>query len=521
MENMTPPVAGQGSWASPPGVNQGNWAPSTANQGNWNPPSGADQAPWAPPAQPAAPPTGSLTGAEQAPWGSPMPSAGVEQAPWAPSATPEQAAWAPPAPTAPPEPASSFTPPSGNTPLANTPLANTPLANTPLIKQGPTIIDTSSGRSDGLNRCPKCGATDISIQPGTGMLQCSFCRNVFELGQREGPADANLLRGEKIGSGAANITQPDYTHVTMKCQGCGAEVVINVDETMTARCHWCRHLLSLENQIPNGAVPDMVLPFILSRQQAQAKIEEFVKKRQFFAHPRFRKEFTTENILGVYLPYLVVDANTHSDMQGYAGHVARSYTVGSGKNQHRVYDIDIYNIGRNFDLLIDDLTVEASSARRDINRRINTNNIINSIMPFDVQNSVPYNGNYLKGFSSERRDTNIDDVRGLAYTQLADIARFQAGKTTSYYDAGVVWTTENTAASGMLWKAAYLPVWLYSYYEKKSDGNHILHYVSVNARTGETMGSVPLNTARLLGISAIIEAGALLLSGLLAIAIMA
>jgi len=282
---------------------------------------------------------------------------------------------------------------------------------------------------------------------------------------------------------------------------------------MTARCHWCRHVLSIEKQIPNGAVPDLVLPFLLSREQAQFRIEEFVKKRKFFAHPRFRKEFSTENILGVYLPYLVIDAKVHSDMRGHAGHIVRSYTVGSGKDAQRVYDIDVYNIGRNFDLLIDDLTVEASAEKREVRGSDKTNNIINTIMPFDIQNSVPYNGNYLKGFTSQRRDTSIDEVRGLVYAQIADIARFQAGATASAYDAGIVWEQEKTEASGMLWKAAYLPVWLYSYYEKKSDGNNILHYVAVNARTGETMGSVPLNIPRLLLISALIELAAFILTG--------
>jgi hypothetical protein len=58
---------------------------------------------------------------------------------------------------------------------------------------------------------------------------------------------------------------------------------------------------------------------------------------------------------------------------------------------------------------------------------------------------------------------------------------------------------------GTSWKAAYLPVWLYSYLQ--DDGKtKLLHYVAVNARTGETMGSVPINRTKLLLIAAIIEA---------------
>ena len=57
---------------------------------------------------------------------------------------------------------------------------------------------------------------------------------------------------------------------------------------------------------------------------------------------------------------------------------------------------------------------------------------------------------------------------------------------------------------GQQWKAAYLPVWLYSYQEKKGEKS-LLHYVAVNARTKETMGSVPIHMPKLFIVSMIIE----------------
>ena len=57
---------------------------------------------------------------------------------------------------------------------------------------------------------------------------------------------------------------------------------------------------------------------------------------------------------------------------------------------------------------------------------------------------------------------------------------------------------------GQQWKAAYLPVWLYSYQEV-NEGKKLLHYVAVNARTKETMGSIPINMSKLLGFSILIE----------------
>ncbi|MDR1796469.1 MAG: TFIIB-type zinc ribbon-containing protein [Clostridiales Family XIII bacterium] len=369
----------------------------------------------------------------------------------------------------------------------------------------PIIVDTNTGKKDGQNKCPNCGSTDVTLQPGTGKLRCNYCRTVFDPPKLEGFKDADELEGEVVGSGAADISQPDNTQVTIKCQGCGAEVVIDVTESMNARCHWCREYLSVENQIPNGAVPDSVLPFLLSKQQAQAKIAEFVKQRSFFANKTFKREFTTNNILGVYLPYLVVDANTHSRLEGFGGRVVRTYTRGSGDSKQTYYDIDVYNVGRDFDLAISGLTVEGSADKRNINALANTTNVINAIMPFDVENSVPYNGNYLKGFTSERRDTNVDDLRPLAEAQIGDIARYQANQTAAGYNAGIRWDQEKVDLKGTQWRSAYLPVWLYSYLEVKSSGKRLLHYVAVNARTGETMGSVPVNLSRLWAISIIAE----------------
>src|SRR5690606_20141116 len=127
-------------------------------------------------------------------------------------------------------------------------------------------------------------------------------------------------------------------------------------------CHWCRQTLSVNSQIPNGAVPDSVLPFALTREQAVERISEFVGKRQTFAHPRLKKEFVPENVMGVYIPYMVVDGSMHAVMRGTGEVTTRQYTVRRrvGKDNcvtETYYDADVYDVQRAFDLLVDDLTV--------------------------------------------------------------------------------------------------------------------------------------------------------------------
>lgn len=368
-----------------------------------------------------------------------------------------------------------------------------------------TVIKTDVDAKDGQNKCPKCGATDISLNPKNGKLRCNFCRHEFEPEKLDAmEKDISKLEGEIVGSGATNIIADTNDMVTFKCSSCGAEVVVDTAKATQARCHWCRNTLSVNQQIPNGAVPDTVLPFSIPKKEAKEAIEQFVGKRKFFAHPMFRKEFTTDNVMGVYLPYMIVDANTHANLKGQGEHETRRWTEKNGDSYDTYYDADLYDVERDFDLTIEGLTVESSKDKLDTGSKDKTNNIINSIMPFDTENCVKWDANYIKGYTSEKRDTNVEELKGLVKEQSKDVARFAANKTLGFYDRGVRWDTENLEVKGQQWKSAYLPVWLYSYQQKKGN-NSLLHYVAVNARTKETMGSVPIHMPKLVLISALVE----------------
>ena len=162
------------------------------------------------------------------------------------------------------------------------------------------IVNTENGLEDGQNKCPKCGATDISLNSKTGKLRCNFCRHEFESEKISGmQTDIKELSGEILGSGAKDIIADTKDVLTFKCSSCGAEVVVDTASSTQARCHWCRNILSVNQQIPNGAIPDVVLPFSVTKDVAKGQIEKFVGSRKFFAHPKFKKEFTTQYIMGV------------------------------------------------------------------------------------------------------------------------------------------------------------------------------------------------------------------------------
>jgi DNA-directed RNA polymerase subunit RPC12/RpoP len=366
----------------------------------------------------------------------------------------------------------------------------------------PVAIDTSSKElEDGVNRCPKCGSTDVRQKPGTDLLICLYCRNEWQSGRVEEEFGLGVgidhLEGTVIASGARDIAADAASVMTFKCSGCGAEVTVNTQNAMTARCHWCRHVLGVNEQIANGAVPDAVLPFHIRKDDAVARIRQFVDKRRLFALKAFKDQFTPENVVPVYLPYMIVDANAAANVAGKGEIKTREYTRGSGNDSKTYYDADVYQVDRRVDFTVDDLPLESSTERGNLDTRSNTNNIINTILPFDTKNAVKWNASYLMGVTSEKRDLDVVQLRPHLEDQLLSIARAQVEDSVNRYDRGVRWEQERLDVHGTRWVSMYLPVWLYSYHQPGSNGG-LLHYIAVNGRTGETMGSVPVQQWKLL-----------------------
>jgi hypothetical protein len=366
----------------------------------------------------------------------------------------------------------------------------------------PVAIDTASPElKDGVNRCPKCGASDIRQKPGSDLLVCAFCHTQWSAGRVEEQygfgTGLDQLEGTTVSSGAQDIATDAAALVTFKCSGCGAAVTLNTQSEMTARCHWCRHVFGVNEQVPNGAVPDAVLPFHIMKDDAVARIRQFVGKRRLFALKQFKEQFTPENVSAVFLPYMIVDARASADVAGKGEIQTASYTRGEGKNRRTYYDADVYQIERHVEFTVDDLPLESSRDRGNLDTRANTNNIINTILPFDTKNAVKWNASYLRGCSSEKRDLDVSQLQPRLADQLQSIARAQVEASVQRYGRGVRWEQEGIEVRGTRWVAMYLPVWLYSYHQPESGGG-ILHYIAVNGRTGETMGSVPVQQWKLL-----------------------
>ncbi|MCL2387104.1 MAG: TFIIB-type zinc ribbon-containing protein [Defluviitaleaceae bacterium] len=346
-------------------------------------------------------------------------------------------------------------------------------------------------------KCFSCGYTDISLNIATGNLRCGSCQNEYVPAWFEKEiSDIKRLSGTVIDTSAADIETCAKDVLTFECGGCGAEVIVDTTESLYARCHWCRSILSVSSPIPNGAVPDKLLPFSQNKEDAQEVIRKFARKRRFFAHPQFKRDFTANNVMGVYLPYMAVDVNASAKLHGVGERNKRRYED-DGKTY---YEVDSYNVSSTFQFIVEDLTIESNSEKLRRSNSNRTNNIVNAIKPFDMENCVEWNTYFMRGFTSQRRDTDVSDLSGLIELKVKDIAKHEATSLNEMCDRGIRWDNEELKIAGTQWRAVYLPVWLYSYSRKKK-----IHYVAVNGRNLEVMGSIPINWALLLFISSFIQ----------------
>ena len=182
--------------------------------------------------------------------------------------------------------------------------------------------------------------------------------------------------------------------VTATCPNCGVELTCSALEPAT-KCHWCHTLIPASLYIENPNMPEQILPFKLDKTEAKKIIDEYMSERQEYSTKEFLDNYNSDNIIAVYLPYMLVDINLHSENKG----ALKNYT-------NLDCETDIEYITRDFDMTIENALVEASKSSF-FNSINSTSNVISSVAPFDIENAVEFNANYLNGYLNDATRRNI------------------------------------------------------------------------------------------------------------------
>lgn len=289
-----------------------------------------------------------------------------------------------------------------------------------------------------------------------------------------------------------------------KCDYCRTEIIVDGLNTVEAKCYLCGCSLTKIERISSKDILDTLLPFKVSQEEAEIIIKDFIKKNKYNLNPKLKKKLLSQSVMGVYFSCLVLDVNAQVLFSGEGEHQTDAYKleICGNKEQYNSYDeymrninklslynADVYYVERSFNLNIKKLVI-------DVNVNDN-NNIIDELMPFDLDNVIKYDEEYLNYFHE-------DKLKEILYRKVKSAARSSCNETLDIYDRGVRWDYENVQITSLRGRIIYLPVWLCSYLEVKGN-KKTCRYLAINGRTKRLTTNLPMYFSTLLFICFLAE----------------
>lgn len=317
------------------------------------------------------------------------------------------------------------------------------------------------------NKCPACSAK-ISFNPVNQKWNCDYCGSSFSLEEMQKYSNASSAKANTVNAQASEekMENMDMYH----CNNCGAEIIADENTTSTF-CVYCGSTAILKNRIDSGRAPNFIIPFKNVKEDA---IEAFKKltKNKPLTPKCFKDSKNIQKITGVYIPFWAYDL----EADGQIDFEATDVSTWSDSN-YRYTKTSRYSVKRSGHFDFDKVLSDASSRFSD--------DLMDSIEPFNYSDLVQYNHAYLSGFLAEKYD--VDENAGLERAKertmltCVDLVKETVGHQTK--------TVVNNAMviNPKVCHYIMLPVWMVNIqYKNKS------YTLAMNGQTGKIVGNIPI-----------------------------
>ncbi len=335
-------------------------------------------------------------------------------------------------------------------------------------------------------KCPCCGGY-LEFDPSLQKFKCLYCGQVLseddlrdQSEQRQADAEAAQAEQAPVQTGSLR---------SYHCTQCGAEVVTDAT-TAATRCYYCHSPIVLHDRLDDDFRPDGVIPFKIGREQALAAFKAYLKKKKFVDHAFFDGA-QMEMFSGVYYPWWYCDVEGEGSFEGQGTRV--SVTTSS---KYITTTTSYYRVER-----------EGRFSFRNIARKALTKAdaaLSDGIHPYDVRDVEPYASGYLSGFLAEKRDIELDDVKGDMLREAEGYAEDMMRRPTDFNTLTGETSLRRTNVTS---RYVLLPAWVLTF---KGGRDGVPYYYMMNGQTGRVCGKLPINRGKLyawaLGAGAIVFA---------------
>lgn len=323
-------------------------------------------------------------------------------------------------------------------------------------------------------KCPNCGG-ELKFDPGKQQYHCEYCISDFD------QETLDQLQPER---GTEEKAEDQEGAVVYSCPSCGAQII--TDETTAASfCYYCHNPVVLSGRLEGEYLPDAILPFSITREQALETFEKFVKSRRFVPRSFYNKS-QIDKITGIYFPFWRCDCQLSGNLEA-EGKTIRVWRVGDIEYT----ETKTYEISRAGELDFPELT---RNALQKANRML-----VEAVQPFDLSGVKPFSMGYLSGFQAEKRDMEKEsfseplreDCRRYTREMLLDTVQGYASVNPGHTEIHLEKAD---------WSYLLLPVWVLTYRGKDDR----LYYYAMNGQNGKTAGDLPTDMPKAAAFSAVL-----------------
>ena len=325
-------------------------------------------------------------------------------------------------------------------------------------------------------QCPCCGAP-LAYGAESGKLECAACGNAYELDALEAMNESNETGSVQFDMPAETFDAQEAEQMRAYiCQNCGAELM--TEETTTAtECPYCSSPTVLPERIDNAVKPELVIPFTVTKEQAQAQFEAYFKGKKLLPNVFLNTRNRIAEMRKLYVPYWLFDCRAGGSVVYNA---EKKYTRREGEWQ--VTYTEHYHVARAGMMDFEAIPVDGS-VKLD-------NKITESLEPYDLSAAVPFVPAVLAGAMADHADVQsaecVERARQRVENSLEQALRSTVTGYTSVLPRNKGFHTEQGKVTPVL-----MPVWLIT---TEKDGT--IYTFAINGQTGKLTCDVPADPGK-------------------------
>jgi DNA-directed RNA polymerase, subunit RPC10 (contains C4-type Zn-finger) len=347
-------------------------------------------------------------------------------------------------------------------------------------------------------QCPCCGGK-MEFESSIQKMKCPFCDTEFDVETLKhydevlSDSTPTKMEWDKSQNNGWQQGETDNMYV-YSCNTCSGQIICD-KTTAATHCPYCGNPVIMMGQFKGDLRPDCVIPFKLDKDAAIAAFKQHLQGKALLPKA-FKDNNHIEEIKGVYVPFWLFNSEADAHIN------YRATRVKTWSDRRYIYtDTSYYSVVRKGTLAFENIPVDSSSKI--------SNDITESLEPYDLSQAVDFQTAYLSGYLADRYDvTEVKSVERANQRVCKSTETEFAATVTGY--ASVRTENVNIRLNNAKARYALFPVWLMT-----TKWNNQIYLFAMNGQTGKFVGNLPMDGGAFLkwmfGIAGAVAAGALTL----------